>query len=65
VSQMAGREISLGVAALAVLIAAVTNGITKLTLAVTLAPAKIGCILAGAGAAAVLAGAAAFALTPS
>jgi uncharacterized membrane protein (DUF4010 family) len=61
VSQMAGREISLGVAALAVLIAAVTNGIPKLTLAVTLAPAIIGCILAGAGAAAMLAGAAAFA----
>jgi uncharacterized membrane protein (DUF4010 family) len=65
VSQMVGKGASLQIAALAILIAAATNGITKLSLAASLAPAKVGRIMGGAGAAAILAGGAVFLLLPA
>ncbi|HEY4123696.1 MAG TPA: DUF4010 domain-containing protein [Rhizomicrobium sp.] len=64
VSQMVGSQVSVGIAALAILLAAATNGITKLTLAATLAPGRVGRLLAGAGVAAILAGGAAYLLAP-
>lgn len=65
VSQMVGTDVTLQIATLAILIAAATNGVTKLSLAATLAPAKVGRIMGGAGVAAILAGGAAFLLLPA
>lgn len=64
VSQMVGAQVTVGIAALAILIAAATNGVTKLTLAATLAPGSVGRLLAGAGAAAILAAGAVYLLAP-
>jgi uncharacterized membrane protein (DUF4010 family) len=65
VSQMVGKDATLRIATLAILVAAATNGITKLSLAASLAPAKVGRIMGGAGAAAILAGGAVFLLLPA
>jgi uncharacterized membrane protein (DUF4010 family) len=65
VSQMVGKDATLRIATLAILVAAATNGITKLSLAASLAPAKVGRIMGGAGAAAILAGGAVFLLVPA
>lgn len=62
VSQMVGKEVTLAIAAGAILIAAAANGLTKLSLALALAPAKVGRIMGGAGAAAILAGGATYML---
>jgi uncharacterized membrane protein (DUF4010 family) len=62
VSQMVGSRVTVGIATLAILIAAATNGVTKLTLAAILAPGRAGRLLAGAGVAAILAGGATYLL---
>lgn len=64
VSQMVGRGMSVAVAAAAILIAAASNGLTKLALALSLAPAQVGRILAGAGLLAIMAGVAAASWVP-
>jgi uncharacterized membrane protein (DUF4010 family) len=56
VSQMVPHQVTVSVAALAVLIAAAANGLTKLTLAFFFAPGRVGQVLAGAGVIAILAG---------
>jgi uncharacterized membrane protein (DUF4010 family) len=65
VSQMVGKGATLEIATLAILIAAATNGITKVSLAVSLAPSKVGRLVGAAGATAILAGGAAFLLLPA
>jgi len=59
VSQMVPGQVTVAVAALAILIAAAANGLTKLSLAFSFAPGRVGRILGGAGLVAILAGVAA------
>ncbi|HVP85409.1 MAG TPA: MgtC/SapB family protein [Rhizomicrobium sp.] len=56
VSQMVPKDVTVAVAAMAILIAAAANGVTKLSLAFSFAPGRVGRILGGAGAVAILAG---------
>ncbi|HVZ68158.1 MAG TPA: MgtC/SapB family protein [Rhizomicrobium sp.] len=56
VSQMVPKDVTVGVAAMAILIAAAANGATKLGLAVSFAPGRVGRILGSAGILAILAG---------
>ena len=59
VAQMVPQQVTVAVAAMAILIAAAANGVTKLSLAFTFAPGRVGQVLGGAGVIAILAGVAA------
>jgi uncharacterized membrane protein (DUF4010 family) len=59
VSQMVPNQVTIAVAAMAILIAAAANGLTKLGLAFSFAPGRVGRVLGGAGVLAILAGVAA------
>lgn len=65
VSQMVGTEVTLAIATGAILLAAATNGITKLSLAFSVGGGRAGRLAAGAGLAAILAGGAVFLLAPA
>lgn len=59
VAQLVPKDVTVSIAALAILVAAAANGVTKLSLAFSFAPGRVGRILGGAGVAAILAGVAA------